>query len=591
MWTLVLKDLRMALRPLRTIGFLAVLIASILFSPLQNGYEHGTKAPRELPLQAVSGPQRTIVILVRFSGTGNSTSPSQISTILTSMDDYHRENSYGIVSFLMETTPPASAPWYSMPNTMAYYGADSASSNTQLVQDALQAAYNEGVNLSSYTLAIVVHAGNDEAVTRVASDIHSYTIPGFVFRPAPLIQIPIPTSVVAESDPMGVYAHEAGHLLGLPDLYDTTQQIDPSNHFVGYWDLMGLGEWNPNTGNPLIQPGTYPSHMSAWSKIDLGFIPVSRIVTVQSGDSANVTLENIELLTGGFQVVKIPVAFNQDGSLTYYLVEMRAKQGTYDQHLPFPTTYPNAGLLVYKINETIPHGTGSVRLIDAHPGGDLNDAPFGPCGLPCVSNNTFWDQTNYVKVIITTTTLTAYTITVDRTDSPPFLLQVNTPSEGILVSVDGVNMTTDPSGQLRITVRYGPHTVYVEARIPLSLGSTSVQIGLANTFVGWDDGGSGNPRGMSIIRDTVLTAVYRITVEPSLTLAIVAVIALAIIVAALTLHRHVARRTPDIPPAPLEGTVSRTIPSATERAGSFPRNDSLSGESVDKDQQTEGTDS
>jgi M6 family metalloprotease-like protein len=511
------------------------------------------------------------------------------------MNDYYSEDSYGIVSFQTETTPSPGSPWYVMPNTMAYYGADSPASNTDLVQDGLQAAYDAGVNLASYKFAIIVHAGNDEAVTHAASDIHSYTIPGFVFRPSPLgVPIPIPTSVVAESDPMGVYAHEAGHLLGLPDLYDTTQQIDPNNHFVGYWELMGLGEWNPNNGlpPPAPGPGTYPSHMSAWSKTDLGFVPASRVATVQSGESANITVENLELQTSGFQAVKIPVAYNPDGSLTYYLVEMRTKQGTYDQHLPFPGTYPNAGLLIYKVNETIPHGSGSVRLIDAHPGGSLNDAPFGPCGLPCVSNNTFWDQSNYVKIIVTTTTPTAYTITVDRTDSPPFLLQINTPSEGVLVSVDGVNMTTDSSKQLRLTVRYGPHTVYVEARIPLSFGSTSVQVGLANTFVGWDDGGSSNPRGMSIVRDTVLTAVYRITVEPSVTLAVVAVIALTVLVAAVAIHRHVAHKTPETPAMAPSGDTPPTVPLGTPTAsGSLPRNDGLSGDTVDKNQEPKGADS
>lgn len=578
----------MALRPLHAIGLLVVLLASMLSFSMPYGHEPEPKSPGILPLQAVSGPQRTIVILVRFSDRSNSTSPTQISNTLASMNDYYGENSYGIVSFQTDTTPPSSS-WHLMPSTMTYYGVDSPSSNTDLVRDALQAAYGAGVNLASYKFAIVVHAGNDEAVTRAASDIHSYTIPGFVFSPAPLVQIPIPTSVVAESDPMGVYAHEAGHLLGLPDLYDTTQQIDPSNHFVGYWELMGLGEWNPNNGNPLIQPGTYPSHMSAWSKIDLGFIPSSGVSTVQSGESANITVENVELQTSGFQAVKIPVAFNPDGSLTYYLVEMRAKQGTYDQHLPFPSTYPNAGLLIYKVDESIPNGSGSVRLIDAHPGGTLNDAPFGPCGLPCVSNNTFWDQSNYVKVIVTTTTPIAYTITVDRTDSPPFLLQVNTPSEGVLVSVDGVNMTTDSSKQLRLTIRYGPHTVYVEARIPLSLGSTSVQVGLTNSFVGWEDGGSSNPRGMSIVRDTVLTAVYRITVEPSLTLAVVAVIALTIIVAAVAIHRHMTRKVHEIP-APND-IASPTVRSRTDTEnGSLPGDDRLSGDTVDKNQEPKGTD-
>src|SRR5713101_306498 len=143
--------------------------------------------------------------------------------------------------------------------------------------------------------AIVVHSGDDEAMTHVTSDIHSFTIPGYVFNPAPLVSYKISTSVVAESDPTGVYCHEFGHLLGLPDLYDLTGQIDPTNNFIGYWEIMALGEWNPNIGNPLQpKPVTCPSHHSSWSKILLGVIPPSKIVTVKAGDRVNVTLQNLE---------------------------------------------------------------------------------------------------------------------------------------------------------------------------------------------------------------------------------------------------------------------------------------------------------
>ncbi len=575
----------------RTVSALfLILLASLVVFATQTVEQPDrvAKTPVSLPLAAVSGPQRTIVILVKFSDRSNSTTPSQIFSILSSMNNYYDENSYGLLSFQTDITPSPASAWYLMPNTMTYYGVDSAASDNQLVRDALQSAYDAGVNLASYNFAMVVHAGSDEAITHVTSDIHSYTIPGFVFNPAPLTQIRISTSVMAENDPMGVYAHESGHLLGLPDLYDTTGQIDPGNNFIGYWELMALGEWNPNTGNPLIQPGTYPSHMSAWSKIDLGFIPGSRVVAVQSGESANVTVENIELPTTGFQAVKIPIAYNLDGSLTYYLVDMRAKQATYDQYLPFPNTYPNAGLFIYKVNESIPNGSGNVRLIDAHPGGDLNDAAFGPCGAPCVSINTFWDQANYVKIIVTTTTPTAYTVSVDRTSSPPFLLQVNTPSAGVLISVDGVNMTSDSSKQLRLTVRYGPHTVYVETSIPVSLGSTSVQIGLTNAFVGWDDGGTGNPRGISVVKDTVLTAVYRITVEPSFSVAATALLILTVVVVAVTVHRHRSRPVQPVVPQTVSPEPSPSqSPLISSETSLLPRNNGLSSGTVEEDQNPE----
>ena len=525
-----------------TSAILALIILSSLAGAVNVPHREGTKkglTPNHLPLAAVNGPQRTIVITVQFPGKGNSSSPTQILTMLSNLNSYYNEDSYGTVSFQTDITPVASSSWYTLPNAMTYYGADTVSSDNYLVSDSLQTAYNAGVDLASYKFAIVVHSGNDEAMTHVASDIHSFTIPGYVFNPGPLISYKISTSVVAESDPTGVYCHEAGHLLGLPDLYDLTGQIDPSNNFLGYWEIMALGEWNPNNGNPLQpRPGTYPSHHSIWSKIQLGFVPSSRIAIVQPGQSANVTLQNLESPTIGNQSVKIPIAANQDGSLTYYLAEMRAKIGTYDQYLPFPSDYPGAGILIYKVNESIPAGHGSVRLIDAHPGGDLSDAPFGPCNSPCVSNNTFWDQANFVKVIVTTTSATSYSVLVDRTSAPRLLLQVNTPSKGVEITIDGGNWTSDSTNQLRLPVRYGPHSISIQAQIPVSIGSTTIQLGLTDSFAAWDDGSTANPRWVSVLKDTILTASYRVVIEPSFATAITAATVLGVIVLAVTIHRR-----------------------------------------------------
>jgi M6 family metalloprotease-like protein len=547
--------------------------------------------PSNLPLAAVNGPQRTIVITVQFPDKGNSTSPTQILTMLSNLNNYYNEDSYGLVSFQTGMTPAGTSSWYTLPNSMVYYGADTVSSDNQLVSDSLQAAYNAGVDLANYKFAIVVHSGNDEAMTHVTSDIHSFTIPGYPFNPAPLISYKISTSVVAESDPTGVYCHEAGHLLGLPDLYDVTGQIDPSNNFLGYWEIMALGEWNPNNGNPLQpRPGTYPSQHSIWSKIQLGFVPISGIAIVQPGQSANVTLQNLESPTTGNQSIKIPIAANQDGSLTYYLLEMRAKIGAYDRYLPFPSDYPGAGVLIYKVNESIPAGHGSVRLIDAHPGGDLSDAPFGPCNSPCVSNNTFWDQADFVKVIVTTTTATSYSVLVDRTTAPRLLLQVNTPSQGVEITVDGANWTSDATNQLRLPVRYGPHSISIQPEIPVPIGSSTIQLGLTNSFAAWDDGNTANPRWVSVVKDTVLTASYRVVIEPSFATAITAATVLGVVIVAVTIHRRRHQVVGNVvaPTTSSPGPGLAQPQSVLPPEGLLPRNDALSGVSVKSDSETEG---
>ncbi len=555
------------------------------------------KIPTSLPLAAVNGPQKTIVILVRFSDQSNSTTSNHVANILSSMNNYYSEDSYGTTS-LVTTMIPSSAAWYLLPQTMSWYGVDSAQSDNQLVNDGLQAAQNAGIDLSQYKFASIVHAGNDEAMTHVASDIHSYTIQGYPFATGPLTSIKISTSVVAESDPMGVYAHESGHLLGLPDLYDLTGSIDPVNNFVGYWEIMSLGEWNPNTGNPLIAPGTYPSLHSVWTKLQLGWLSGPQIANVTSGNAKNITLSNLEQSSTGVQVVKIPIAYNADGKMTYYLLEMRSKLGTYDPYLPFPSSYPGAGLLIYYANDSIAPGHGNLKLVNAHPGQSLSYAPFGPCTSPCVSNNTFWDRTNFVKVIISSTNSTAFSLTVDRTSAPALLLQVSTSPEtpGVSVSIDGINGTSDSSGEVRLPVKYGPHVVYVQPKIPLSVGSTTITVGLTNAFSSWDDGSTTNPHGISVFKDTILTAYYRITVAPSMTTAAIALGILAVIVVGVTVHRRRKRSKPQaiaasiLAPAPTVRTMSSSSPQSTvSTVQSFPRNDGLSGKTVEGGESPDGS--
>ena len=63
---------------------------------------------------------------------------------------------------------------------------------------------------------------------------------------------------------IGVIAHEFGHDLGLPDLYDS---IGPTTETdVGWWDLMSTGSHS----GELFQ--TMPTHMGAWSKYVLGWV-------------------------------------------------------------------------------------------------------------------------------------------------------------------------------------------------------------------------------------------------------------------------------------------------------------------------------
>ncbi|MCM3718229.1 immune inhibitor A domain-containing protein [Fictibacillus phosphorivorans] len=56
----------------------------------------------------------------------------------------------------------------------------------------------------------------------------------------------------------GVFAHEYGHDLGLPDEYDT--QYSGTGEPIAYWSIMSSGSWAGDI------PGTEPTGFSAWSK-------------------------------------------------------------------------------------------------------------------------------------------------------------------------------------------------------------------------------------------------------------------------------------------------------------------------------------
>ncbi|OGQ34204.1 MAG: hypothetical protein A3F16_07625 [Deltaproteobacteria bacterium RIFCSPHIGHO2_12_FULL_43_9] len=72
-----------------------------------------------------------------------------------------------------------------------------------------------------------------------------------------------------EDGGVGVFAHEFGHDLGLPDLYDTQPVGKESESSTGFWTVMSSGSWTGPQGGPL---GTIPTHFGAWEKEELGWL-------------------------------------------------------------------------------------------------------------------------------------------------------------------------------------------------------------------------------------------------------------------------------------------------------------------------------
>ncbi|RPE29291.1 immune inhibitor A domain-containing protein [Kitasatospora cineracea] len=68
-----------------------------------------------------------------------------------------------------------------------------------------------------------------------------------------------------ENSGVGLFSHEFGHNLGLPDLYPTTG----GDNSVGFWSLMSSASY---LGRGRNTTGEYPGDLDAWSKLQLGWL-------------------------------------------------------------------------------------------------------------------------------------------------------------------------------------------------------------------------------------------------------------------------------------------------------------------------------
>ena len=123
---------------------------------------------------------------------------------------------------------------------------------------------------------VLVHAGEDKSggggeQGTYAIWAHSSDVPGGA--PIPGTDLRLSNYIVQPEDSgVGVFAHEYGHDLGLPDLYDTASGGDSD---VDFWDLMSSG----SHAGPIFQ--SMPTHMGIWDKWVLGWVDP---VEVNPGD-------------------------------------------------------------------------------------------------------------------------------------------------------------------------------------------------------------------------------------------------------------------------------------------------------------------
>jgi hypothetical protein len=137
-------------------------------------------------------------------------------------------------------------------------------------------------------------------------------------------------------------AHELGHVLGLPDLYDSSQGLLPEQRrwVVGCWDLMAAGSWGCGTMNR--EDWVRPTHFGAWEKERLGWLDALTVVDEVLDDQFI-----LDPVQSGEQVLKIPLDPGLPSvQAEYLLIEYRTKDG-------FDADLPASGVLVYHVDPKI----------------------------------------------------------------------------------------------------------------------------------------------------------------------------------------------------------------------------------------------
>jgi immune inhibitor A len=114
-------------------------------------------------------------------------------------------------------------------------------------------------------------------------------------------------TVQPENGGLGVFAHEYGHDLGLPDHYDTAG----GNNGTGYWTIMSSGSYLGEGGEDV---GARPGDFSAWDKLQLGWL---RYDQPEFGTFSVHKLGPAENTTKAAQAVVIPLPENQNFKYEY----------------------------------------------------------------------------------------------------------------------------------------------------------------------------------------------------------------------------------------------------------------------------------
>ncbi len=303
-----------------------------------------------------------------------------------SLTHFYREMSRGQFALTGEVLPR----WYASPSNAEVY-ADAAGGYGRFAREIIQAV-DADVDFSRYDNDGpdgVPNSGDDDGYVDFIFLISASTTTGFIVEEATgvaglglgndfasrdralrggFIRVSSGNGTVQRgrsfAEAVGSMAHEFGHFLGLPDLYDRDFESGPDDDSggIGYWGLMGHGNrgWGEVDG---------PNPFCAWSLGQLGWLGVNnQQLEVLSEDRNDVAFTDV---SAGGAVYLLPAPAPAEH---FFLVEFRSRQHSY-----YERNLPGEGLLIWRINPTrIGNNMEAVKQVDLV----CADGLFGDAGFP-----------------------------------------------------------------------------------------------------------------------------------------------------------------------------------------------------------------
>jgi immune inhibitor A len=352
-------------RSAKTIQFLKTVPApEIVHSKMQSVQKSKMALTENKPRRAfpVTGSGKSLVILVNFSDNSFLTAGPQtaFNNLLNqenysdngatgSAREYFMASSYGKFSPNFDVVGP-----YTLPQNLAYYGANDASGYDleapQLIADACNAANTAGLDFTQYDVdnnsvidnVFVYYAGYNEAEGGAANTIwpHRWTVqPGYnysgttasVTYDGKVLEDYACTSELKSNSGtnmcgIGTFCHEFGHVLGLPDYYHTTA----NKSTLGTWSIMSSGNYN----NGSRTPPTY----SVFDRFYLGYLQPDQCTTASDLNLIPLYQGKTEPINTNNQCYLLSASThnlmgNNPNPTEFFMLEYRKKVG-WDSYLP-----------------------------------------------------------------------------------------------------------------------------------------------------------------------------------------------------------------------------------------------------------------